>query len=521
MHAEIQHIENLLKQRKAAEALSAARALVKAEPELADGWFVLGRLLQMTADFEGMLDCAHRVRGLAPSMLGGKFQEIDALIHCGRIADALKALDKMKNTAGNSPQILSQIGEFYTVIGAFAEADKVYAAALAANKRDPRLAYNAATSAIALGDLDKAEQLFNQVLAANPHDYDVYYNRATLRKQTAEKNHIAEMQKLLATEVRDANGAVQLQFALAKELEDLGDYTRAFAHLKAGADLRAKMTNYNVKGDLAAMAAIAENMDTGFCSQAPAASDEPGPIFILGLPRTGTTLVDRILSSHSKVESLGEINDFALALMRLAKSGGNKMDLVKRSLDLDCDELGRSYLDSSRARSGMEGALLIDKTPANFLYIGLIARALPNAKIIHLKRNPMDSCFAIYKTLFRMGYPYSYRLEYLAAYYAGYHRLMDHWHTCLPDRVMDVNYEDLVSDQETVSRKMISHCGLEWEDACLDFYKNTSASATASAAQARQPIYKSSVEKWRHYEKELQPLKKALEGRGIVMGEAA
>ena len=519
MTSSIQHIENLMKQRNPAEALAAARALTQSEPKLADGWFVLGRLQQMSADFDGMLESARKVRQLAPSMTGGKFQEIDALIHCGKMAEALSALQQMENAVGNSPQVLSQIGEFYMAIGAYTDADRAYGAALAKNDRNPGYLYNAATTAIALGDLEKAENLFNRVIALNPHDYDAWYNRATLRKQTRENNHIEDLKQMLASGVRDANGAVQLQYALAKELEDVEDYDRAFAHLRAGADLRAKITNYNVKGDLAAMNAIADHMDTGFCAKVPAASDGPGPIFILGLPRTGTTLVDRILSSHSRVESLGEINDFALALMRLAKSGGNKRELIRRALELDHDKLGQSYLDSSRARRGNRDICLVDKTPANFLYIGLIARALPTAKIIHLTRNPMDSCYAIYKTLFRMGYPYSYRLEDLAAYYAGYRRLMDHWHNCLPGRILDVKYEDLVGNQEDMSRWMLSHCGLVWEEACLEFHTNTSASATASAAQARQPIYRTSVEKWRHYEKQLAPLQQALIDQGISVGE--
>jgi hypothetical protein len=262
------------------------------------------------------------------------------------------------------------------------------------------------------------------------------------------------------------------------------------------------------------MAEIRCVFDAASLARPAASCGRPGPIFVLGLPRSGTTLVDRILSSHEAVESLGEINDFALSLMRLAGQAGGKGELIRRSAGLDPHALGEAYLDSI-AGYGATRALTIDKTPVNFLYIGLILRALPQAKIVHLRRHPMASGYALYKTLFRMGCPFSYDLSDLAAYQAAYLQLMDHWRTVAPGRILDVDYESLVSDQEAVSRRIIAHCELDWRDECLRFHENASPAATASAAQVRRPLYASSIDQWRRYRRQLQPLADGLAACGV------
>ncbi len=188
--------------------------------------------------------------------------------------------------------------------------------------------------------------------------------------------------------------------------------------------------------------------------------------------------------------------------------------MVDALLSKDLCELGHTYIESTRGTTG-HTKHFIDKLPFNFLYIGLISKVLPNAKFIHLKRNAMDSCFSMYKQKFALAYHYSYDLKELGQYYLLYKRLMAHWHDMLPGRILDVSYEALVANQETISREIIDHCALEWQDSCLNFHKNKNAVATASASQVRRPIYKSSVEKWRHYEKNLKPLKQVLVTGGV------
>jgi hypothetical protein len=244
------------------------------------------------------------------------------------------------------------------------------------------------------------------------------------------------------------------------------------------------------------------------------------PIFIVGLPRSGTTLVDRILSSHPQLRSAGELNDFALVLVARVRSENNmaqlpRRDLVARSAHIDFAALGRDYLARARAAGG--GGRFTDKMPLNYLYCGLIHRALPAAKIVHLTRHPMAAGYAMYKTLFKDGYPFSYDLDEIAAYYVAYRRLMDHWCATMPGVIHPVSYENLVADQHAETRKLLAFCGLEWHEACVQFHRNPAATTTASASQVRRPIYGSSVAQWRHYAAQLDGLRSALESAGIEL----
>jgi hypothetical protein len=311
---------------------------------------------------------------------------------------------------------------------------------------------------------------------------------------------------------------MKLCFALAKELEDVRDYEASFRWLKRACDLRRRHMSYRVDNDLETIEGIIEVFSQQALAGAGGGFDCSDPIFIVGLPRTGTTLVERILSSHSHVFSAGELNNFAQQLTRVAQQGaGGKLtrrELLQQSAQIDFHQLGRAYFDSTRHLRD-ESPHFIDKMPLNFLYCGLIHRALPRARIIHVTRSPMDACYAMYKRLFKGAYPMSYDLDDLGRYYLAYRKLMRHWHRTMPGVIYTLAYEDLVEDQEQSSRRLIEHCGLDWQEACLRFEENTSASATASASQVRQAIYRSSVGKWRHYATQLAPLREILQSSGI------
>ena len=242
------------------------------------------------------------------------------------------------------------------------------------------------------------------------------------------------------------------------------------------------------------------------------------PIFILGLPRTGTTLTERILGSHTDVFSAGELNDFPISLVRVTqKSAQRQLDrseLVEWTSKIDFVQLGEVYLESTRRLTG-HTQRFIDKLPLNFLYCGLIHLALPNAKIVHVRRHPLDSIYAMYKQLFKDAYPMSYDLEDLKEYYVAYDRLMTHWHEVLPGVIYDLHYESLIANQEGETRNLLEYCDLDWQDSVLEFEKNKAASTTASAAQVRQKIYTSSVEKWKNYEPHLRAVGEYLESQGI------
>jgi hypothetical protein len=247
------------------------------------------------------------------------------------------------------------------------------------------------------------------------------------------------------------------------------------------------------------------------------------PVFIIGMPRTGTTLIERILTSHSAVYSAGELSNFGQQLNRL--SGVSSVRLLEAAIlragaSIDPALLGKAYLDSTRPGTGITERF-VDKMPLNFLNVGFIHRALPNARIICVRRNPMDTCLSNYRVLFSPEkatyYRYSFDLLETGQYYLLFDQLMDHWAEVLPGKVLQVDYEQVVANQEIESRRLIDFCGLDWEDACLRFEKNTAPVATASSAQVRQPIYSSAVERWRHYERQLQPLRELLEDNGVTI----
>jgi hypothetical protein len=243
------------------------------------------------------------------------------------------------------------------------------------------------------------------------------------------------------------------------------------------------------------------------------------PIFVMGMPRTGTTLVERILGSHSKICSLGELPDFprlTAKFGRTAVANGKltTLELVRRSIQIDMTELGRSYMAYGRALAG-DTDHFVDKLPFNYLNVGLIHLALPDAKIIHVIRDPMDTCYAIYKTLFRNAYPFSYSFDDLGAYFTAYSELMQHWRTVLPERMLEIRYESLVQHTESECRRLIAHCGVDWESGVLGFHDRADVSMTASASQVRRPVYTSSIGKWMNYAVELRPLARILRDSGI------
>jgi hypothetical protein len=241
--------------------------------------------------------------------------------------------------------------------------------------------------------------------------------------------------------------------------------------------------------------------------------DNDEAIFVIGLPRSGTTLVESILAAHSEVQAGGELQAFPRACIEAVQALGGamvpKLGFVERALEVDPRALGERYIAATRPQTG-DRPRFTDKLPLNYLYAGLIRRALPRARIVALVREPMDSCYAMYKALFTGAYPFSYDLDELGRYHAAWQRLMRHWQSVLGDALLVVRYEELVTAQEAVTGRILHHCGLPWQDACLEFRGRSAAVATASAAQVRQPVYRTSIGKWRHYERQLQPLARHL-----------
>jgi tetratricopeptide (TPR) repeat protein len=456
------------------------------------------------------------------------FLRAQRLLAEGRMPQACATAAAAQRSAPADPELLDAIGTLFSRANEQRLAAAAYDRAVALAPDNPRFIFNRAAVRRFLGELAAAESDYDRVIALRPNDFEAYKNRAHLRTQTRECNHTAQLEALLGTQIRDWRGEVELRYALAKEYEDLGEYERSFRHLQRGAQLRRRHLQYDVAADVATVDWIMQAFPHVLAAE-PAlgrATPRGAPIFIVGLPRSGSTLIERIIGSHSSVISAGESHHFALGVVaaarrRTGRPHASREELVASSALVDFAALGQDYLARMHATraSTPETARLIDKMPLNYLYCGLIRRALPQARIIHVRRHPMAAGYAMYKTLFSDGYPFSYDLTEIARHYAGYHRLMSHWEATLPGALLTVRYEELVSDPSGQIRKLLGFCDLEWEDACAQFHLNPEPSTTASAAQVRHRLYDTSVSQWRQYESRLGELREGLQTAGVPIDE--
>lgn len=506
----------LLREGRVEAADAACQQLLAVRADCSEAWRLASRIHQRQGRFDQMLDAAQRAATLAPDSLDAQLQSIECQIYCGRTGEALAALERLEAVHAGQPRALLAIAEYYMHGNRHLAAHRCFAAAARLAPADPAARLSLAASCTTIGQIDQARALLEEAIEQSPRDCDAWVNLANLRTWTPAENHVAQLERMLA-ELREPAAQTALCYALHKELEDLGQPARAFEFLQRGAAARRRAMRYRVERDLAVMAEIGTVFPGPVTRPRDAAPTGTGAIFVMGLPRTGTTLVDRILSSHPAVESLGELRDFTFAVLRHAGPGeSGQIPLVRRSAAIDFTALGHAYLEAVKAYRNPAVPGFVDKTPANALYAGLISRALPGARLVLLRRHPLDACYAMYKTLFEAGYPFSYDLEDLGRYYAGWHRLMEHWRRVIPGHFLELDYESLVLDQEAGTRRLLEHCDLEWDARCLQFHLNPAPAATASAAQVRRPLYRSSLGRWREHAAALEPTARILRAAGIA-----
>jgi tetratricopeptide (TPR) repeat protein len=395
-------------------------------------------------------------------------------------------------------------------LGRHERANTLYRRAVELAPGDPRFWYNLASSERAFGRLEEAASACDRAIALDAAQYPSYLLRSELRVQTAGSNHIGELQRQLSLRPADDRAQMFLGYALAKELDDVERYDEAFGWFSHAAATRRRHLAYDVAVDERKLERIA----AAFSAQAMPKSVEDGQsaryIFILGLPRSGTTLLERILTGLPGVRSNGETENFSRALLAVAPSEG--ADVFARAAGADPEAVGAHY---GRLAGGRGHAHVIEKMPLNYLYLGAIRRALPEAKLLLVRRSPLDSCFAMYRTLFGEAYPFSYDFEDLARYYAAYERLIAHWLREFGDRIHEVVYEELVHSPAQIGAAVAKRCGVPWDASAVDVQNNAAVSLTASAAQVRRPIYGSSSGRWRYYRQHLAPLIASLREHGV------
>ncbi len=502
------------------EADSRCRQLTTTHRGFGPGWLMASLIAQQLQEPERALQLAERAVAATPDDPAALLRRAQCLDGLRRRPEALAAAQAALRAAQGNAAALDALAGFYTVVGEHRRALAICNQVCALAPASARALYARAVVHRFLGQLEKAEADYERLLELDPRLYEAYLNRSNLRRQSAHSNHLENLRQALERAGADSNGQIQLQYALAKECADLGRCEESWAHLQTGSGLKRSQVSFDLSADINIVEWLIEAFPAGPERPTPGAASA-APIFIVGLPRAGSTLVERILSSHSQVHAAGELGHLTYAVAAAARAASGQespelRQLYRLAAQFDFAALGRDYLARCRPVIG-DKPRFIDKMPLNYLYCGLIRRALPNARIVHVARHPMAACYGIYKTLFNEGYGFSYDLDELARYYLAYYKLMNHWRRSMPGDILDLSYERLVADQRGETRRLLDYCGLEWEDACLDFHLNPAASTTASAHQVRQPIYASAVSEWRRYATQLAGLREQLEAGGVVM----
>jgi tetratricopeptide (TPR) repeat protein len=434
-----------------------------------------------------------------------------------RPRDAFEAAQRALALDPQAALTLDTIGVVLTHAGAHAEALEPFRRAVVRDPSKAQYHYNLGASEQFVGDFERAAEAYRRALEIDPKHHRAWSALAQVSKAPFTTEEIAEIERQLAAEPSE-DAELHLNHALAKQAEDLGRYAEGFRHLERGkrrkrASHVRSFAAHESLFDAAARAARPAGHERGF--------ESAEPIFIVGMPRTGTTLVERILSSHPAVYSAGELTNFSLAVKRATGTPSNRVldaETLVAAASVDSRALGAEYVDSTRPRTG-HTPRFVDKMPLNFFYAALIHAALPNARIVCLRRNPMDACLSNVRQLFATRfsyYDYSFDLLDTGRYYLQFDSLIATWRRALPAaRFIEVQYEALVADLERESRRLVAFCDLPWNDACLNFHANAAPVATASSVQVRSPIYTHSVDRWKRYGSKLDGLRALFDAAGV------
>lgn len=491
------------------EAVVSYDKAISINPEYAEAHNNLGNALQALGTLDKALSNYNKAIALSPENAEAYKNTGNVLQALGKFDEAVAHYHKALAIRPDYAEAHNNLGNVLQALGRLDEAVSSYDRSLAANPEYAEAHNNSGLVLQALGKLDQARTSFTRALSIKPDYAEAHHHRAGLHKFTEYDDDIRCMERIFSGPTITDTQKMHLAFGLGKAFEDLQQYEKAFDFIVEGNRIRRSTYKYSKEDEAQYFERIKEAFDASFfAGHKPTGYDEvTPPIFILGMPRSGTSLVEQILASHPQVYGAGELE--VLRRLFLNYFNGEKRIEISNTphqvFGADFESTGLKYTQESRKQS-RRGQLVTDKMPGNFQYIGFIKRILPNAKVIHCKRNPADTCLSIFKNHFITHHPYSNDLEELGHYYNLYTDLMEHWHCVLPGFVHDLHYEDLIKDQAGQTGALLEYCGLEWDDACLAFHNSNRPVATASAAQVRRPIYTSSVQLWKMYEDQLSPL---------------
>lgn len=504
-----------------AAAADFAQAVLRADPRSADAWVLLcAALIRMGSadDDRALADALGAIPVTHPAHPMLATERSRVLAKRGRYGEAVELARILEAHVKLAPRQNDILSSAYTTAGLFEDGLRLAELAAASLARDPAAAYNYALALRHLGRIEEATRAFEEIVAYAPSHSLAWFGLADCQRWNRERNHISAITSALAQPHLASEDGARLNYALFKEAHDVGETAIAWSALTQGAQLASARAPYNVEE----RTAFTDGLISAFCGNLdapPADGPEPIPIFIIGLPRSGTTLVERIFSAHPDVTDMGETHGFSLALRDaagLARFGEIDFESLQKLGRVDWPDVGRRYLRSLDYRKPTT-RFFTEKLPHNYHLAGPMRLAFPQARFVHLRRAPMDSLFGAYKILFGEGsYLWSYRFEDLAAAYGLYRRITDHWRTQLGESFVDLTLENLIADPEPQIRRLLDRTGLSFHEACLSPHHAKGGVSTASSTQIRQPINSQGVGAWRRYSEGFEPLRRMLEAGGFV-----
>jgi len=481
---------------------SCADRLIALNDSSVEGYFLKGLVAKAAGRPLRAIELLENALQLDPKRYDAAIELASQYIAVRRFSDAVALQQRYEEHLVNSPRYLDMAATNYITA---ALPDKAWPLYVKANELQPEIDLfraNMAACAVYLGKIDEARDLYEDLLQRFPGHQRNHYQLSRLTRAT-DHTHVQQMLKVLYESNLPPEKNIFLYYALGK----------------LGGDAAKRTSGYRVEADVGLIREIISTYDSAWFSNTSPANIESSatPIFIVGLPRTGTTITEQILSEHSQVESVDETQFIELSIRRRsAMETSERMNeqIIQGASMANPEAVAQDYLsDVSYLLRGRH--YFIDKLPYNFLYLGIIAKAFPEAPLIYLRRNPMDACFAMYKQVFTWAYKFSYDLNDLGRYYVAHRQLLDHWRSQLGGRLIEVSYESFIKDQERETRVLLEALGLPMEDACLQFQRNDSISMTASSVQIREGLHNRSVEKWKHFSEPLAPLRTIFKEAGI------
>lgn len=515
--AELERASEALEAKNFKLVIDIAKGLLRTNGKISKAHYLIGRVALETRQADIALKALEFAVSLDPSI--SEYWAFLAILYSqiGNMVKAENAVMKAQEIGSDKAYVLHPIAHVLSVLGYFEDATKNLRKAVQKSPNDGIYHRALGVNLLEAGDIAGAQQALKKAVALNENDAESWWILSSLLK--AKNNDMAEqIISLMKKAEKFPRPCAYLAYAAGKFFEDTQCWDKAFEAFERGAAAKRRLVNYDGSKAKKTFEVLKTVCSENWLKISANDLNVSAPIFIIGQPRTGTTLIDRIISSHSLVHSAGEPVQLAMSLRAITGVRTEEFisaELINKSKNVTGSELAESYLSGLANLRGTT-PYFIDKFPMNFMLVGFIVKAFPRAKIIHVTRSPADTCFAVFKQLFEEVYQHSYDQREMAEHYVMYRNLMEHWHATMPGKIFDIAYEDVIADTQSQARRLIQHLGLEWEDACTSFEKNNTAVVTASAAQVREKAHNRSVGRWKNYTKQLSPMLDVLKAAGIA-----